>query len=292
MSHIFGGSWTEEKLAVMKSYFQSYSIALKKQNLEYWYIDAFAGTGERTDSIYADTCNKFNTLDLDDDDFVPSAKEGSALLSLKMKPPFHRYIFIDSNQTHVNLLNKLKIVYSDLNIDVIKGEANEEIKKLCNGMKNNIRAAVFIDPYGMQLNWNTLECLAKTKKVDIALLFPTMALNRVLRKDQQIPRDWQERIDSHLGECNWRDAFYQITNQNDLFGHAKIDKISIDNLRNFIRDRFKVIFPYVHEEYVPLKNSKGSVLYDLFIICANDSDKAHALVKKLANGAIKASKHK
>jgi hypothetical protein len=77
----------------------------------------------------------------------------------------------------------------------------------------------------------------------------------------------------------------------DLFDTvtATEKSVSIDGLQSFIMTRLREIFPYVNEVPVPLKNSKGTVLYDLFIICANPSKKAIALAKKLASGAIKAA---
>lgn len=48
MAHVFGGKWTEQKLQVMERYFSAYAIALKNAPFERWYVDAFAGTGERT----------------------------------------------------------------------------------------------------------------------------------------------------------------------------------------------------------------------------------------------------
>jgi hypothetical protein len=45
--HSYGGPWTELKLDVLKKYLNFYTDALKNQRFEKWYIDAFAGTGER-----------------------------------------------------------------------------------------------------------------------------------------------------------------------------------------------------------------------------------------------------
>ena len=34
------------------------------------------------------------------------------------------------------------------------------------------RAVLFLDPYGMQVEWATIEAVAKTKAIDLWLLFP------------------------------------------------------------------------------------------------------------------------
>ena len=46
--HRFGGPWTELKLRVLREYLHFYTQALKSQPFKLLYIDAFAGTGERT----------------------------------------------------------------------------------------------------------------------------------------------------------------------------------------------------------------------------------------------------
>lgn len=44
---LFGGSWTEKKLNILKKYLDSYNTALKNKPFKRVYIDAFAGTGYR-----------------------------------------------------------------------------------------------------------------------------------------------------------------------------------------------------------------------------------------------------
>lgn len=47
----FGGDWTERKLAIVREYLGRYTLALKDQPFELWYIDAFAGTGTWTSTV-------------------------------------------------------------------------------------------------------------------------------------------------------------------------------------------------------------------------------------------------
>lgn len=294
MTHTFGGSWTTLKLDVMERYFGSFAIALKNMPFACWYVDAFAGTGERSDSR-RENAQALGNLFGEEASDVSEAKDGSVRLALKIEPPFRRYIFIDRSLDHVAHLKAYEAEFPDRAIDVRPGDANERLLELCHSTNwERTRAAVFIDPYGMQVNWSTLEKLAKTK-ADIALLFPTGSLNRLLKRDGDIPSEWAARIDAHLGECEWRAAFYRPVVRTDLFdtlssSQSNEKTVNTDQLRDFVRDRLASIFAYVHPQSVTLRNSKGSALYDLFIMCANTSEKAHALAKKLANGAINASK--
>ena len=291
VAHRFGGEWTDLKLDVMGDYFGSYATALKNQVFQCWYIDAFAGTGDRVDRRDKHTKSP-DSLFGAEAEAVATAKEGSVQIALGIDPPFSRYLFIDRSRDHVSRLTAFRSAHPARSIDIVSGDANEELLKLCSSTDwSQTRAAVFIDPYGMQVNWSTLEKLAQTQAVDIALLFPTGSLNRLLKRDGNIPAEWARRIDEHLGECDWRSAFYRKTVKTDLFDAVTATEKNVDiaGLQEFVMDRLRGIFAYVHEEAVPLKNSKGSVLYDLFIVCANPSKKAIALSKRLAKGAVRAA---
>jgi three-Cys-motif partner protein len=288
MIHTFGGSWTEEKLAVMRSYFGAYAQALKNQNFAKWYIDAFAGTGERSDLKRSGQHESqlFGT----DSKEVGKTKEGSVRIALGIDPPFDRYIFIDNSPEHIEALEALRKEFPARTIDVQPGDANHVLKDLCQSTNwRRTRAAVFIDPYGMQVNWSTLEALAATKAVDIALLFPTGPLNRMLAKHGNIPEAWAKRIDDHLGPCDWRNATWKETERIGLFSRSSALSKAMDaeGLRQFVLRRLKTVFPYVCETQLELKNSRGAVLYHLFIICANPSPQARNLAVKLASHAVK-----
>jgi three-Cys-motif partner protein len=46
-THQFGGPWTVENLDALRAYLIGYAQALKNQPFRRYYIDAFAGTGDR-----------------------------------------------------------------------------------------------------------------------------------------------------------------------------------------------------------------------------------------------------
>ncbi len=289
MTQTFGGKWTDEKLEVMRRYFSAYAQALKYQPFSKWYIDAFAGTGDRATVKTPD--RQEDTLFGDDKSDFVEVKEGSVRIALGINPPFEKYVFVEQSAEYVVALEALQAEFPTRQIDIRSGDANQILKDLARTTDwQNIRAAMFIDPYGMQVDWSTLQALAATKAVDIALLFPTGPLNRMLTRDGNIPPEWQMRIDNHLGPCNWRDAAYQELQMSDLFSGQSSSMrktINTDGLRRFVYERLKSIFPYVCETQLELKNSKGAVLYHLFIICANPLNAAGNLAMRLARSAMK-----
>jgi three-Cys-motif partner protein len=284
-SHKFGGAWTDAKLKVLDDYLKSYVKVLKGNNFRLGYIDAFAGTGYR-DSHGNDTKN----LDL----FFPDLAEadsqelldGSARIALKVVPGFDKYIFIEKCAERCSELEKLKTDFPDKanNIEVRHGEGNKEIQNLCRKNWAECRAVLFLDPYGMQVEWTTIENIAKTKAIDLWLLFPLgIGVNRLLMKSGDIPDPWRERLNILLGTDEWYKEFYNITTGKDLFGNdvVQIEKASMETIGRYFVKRLKTIFPGVSENPGVLKNRVNNPLYLLCFAVGNEKGKNVAL--RIAN---------
>ena len=193
--HQFGGQWTSRKLAVLAGYLQSYTTALKEKptaesQFRKAFIDAFAGSGYRDARRGADTSHKSQGLLFPDlaGDEPQDLLEGSAKLALQTEPPFDRYIFIDRSPARCVRLEKLKGEFPDRAdlIDIQQGDANEKIQDLCEKDWSSHRAVLFLDPYGMQVEWKSIEAVASTQAIDLWLLFPLgMGVNRLLALTQQ-----------------------------------------------------------------------------------------------------------
>ena len=106
LAHTFGGDWTEDKLEALRRYFSAYAKALKNQKFAKLYIDAFAGTGERTET--RSTVENQDFLFGKDQPEVTASKAGSVRIALGISPPFQKYIFIERSQARVDELNKLR----------------------------------------------------------------------------------------------------------------------------------------------------------------------------------------
>jgi three-Cys-motif partner protein len=180
--HRFGGDWTQTKLDVLKDYLAAYTKALKDkptpaQPFRKAYIDAFAGTGSRAARERSTSSEPGSLLFPDLAEPAPQKLlDGSAKLALQVEPRFDKYIFIERSPERCEQLETLKQEFPTLadDIDVQQGEANDVIQKLCaplNAWKSR-RAVLFLDPYGMQVEWKTIEAVAATKAIDLWLLVP------------------------------------------------------------------------------------------------------------------------
>jgi three-Cys-motif partner protein len=286
MVHSFGGPWTQRKLGCVREYLKLYATALKNQSFQRIYIDAFAGTGDRTDK-------RRETLPLLELPEFDAVAKGSARLALEVEPPFHRYILIERATRRASELTALKTEFPSRNVEIINADANDAIAELCETTSwPSTRGVVFLDPYGLQVTWDTLVAIARTEALDVWILFPSgMGLNRLLTKSGDIRPEWQETLDRSLGTKEWRSAFYRTEEDPDLFEGQRSKTVKDADpakLERFYLDRLRTIFPTVMNTCVRLTNSKDQTMYLLCFACANPSPKAKALVTRLAGSAAKA----
>jgi three-Cys-motif partner protein len=269
----FGGSWTEDKLECVGRYLVEYARIMRNRPYRFAYIDAFAGTGYRT----AEEPDPEEML-LFPELFEPEAREfldGSARMALLSEPRFNEYIFIERRKSRCEQLESLGREFPDKarDITVVPGEANAYLQKLCTerDWRRN-RAVIFLDPYGMQVEWRTLESLASTQAIDLWVLFPLgVAVNRLLVKDGDIPESWALRLDTLFGTHEWFNAFYLTETQAGFFGPVSQTRrvADVDSIAQYFVDRLSGIFPGVAKNPLTLRNSKKVPLFLLCFATAN-----------------------
>ncbi len=150
------------------------------------------------------------------------------------------------------------------------------------------RALAFVDPQGMQVNWNAMEVF-KGINVDMWLLVPTgIGVNRMLTKSGNISDNWLKKLSAFLGisQNEVRNAFYREKEDLTLFGSksisAKVHK-PIEEIVKLYIERLKTIWEYVSEPY-PMKNKKGSLMFHLILASQNP------FAQRIANDIIRKSK--
>jgi three-Cys-motif partner protein len=268
---LFGGSWTEQKLDILKKYLDAYNTALKNKPFKRVYIDAFAGTGYRQQRKKEYEVKGF--FEEFEQDESKEFLKGSAKLALESKPAFHRYIFIESDKKKINELKKLQGQHSEKSdkIEIIKSDANEFIQNYCDKEDwKNTRAVLFLDPFATQVEWTTIEAVAKTKAIDVWILFPLMAINRLLAKDAH--KVSYGRLNRIFGTKNWFECFYQTQTLNNIFGKS-IETVNkacdFEGIGNFYKNRLKTIFTSVAEKSKVFYNSRESALFQLYFAVGN-----------------------
>jgi three-Cys-motif partner protein len=281
--HKFGGDWTDRKLAVLKKYLHSYTGALKNTAFQKIYV--FAGTGyrevRRNDKDEGETSQHILFPDLAQPE-SQAFLDGSARLALQVQPPFDRYIFVEQRSDRCADLSSLKSEFHSLadRIDVRQGDANVKIQELCVTLLQSDRAVCFLDPYGMQVEWTTIQAIAQTKKIDLWLLFPLgIGVNRLLKKKGDIPDQWRHRLNVLLGTESWYNEFYEVKPAQTLFGEdeERLVKVKMETIGHYFIDRLKTVFGGVAEKPGVLRNSANNPLYLLCFAVGNERGKDIAL---------------
>lgn len=270
----FGGDWTQEKLMRVEMYLKAYVKIVGKHFPKYAYIDAFAGTGYRNQRQREEQgqliCSEL--LSSDSQQFL----DGSARIALRIEPAFTHYVFIEKDAARFAELHRLKQEYPALSdrINFVQDDCNNFIQRICQrNVWGDLRAVLFLDPFGMQVSWNTIEAIAATKAIDLWILFPLgVAVNRVLKKDGQISDSWRRRLDYLFGTNEWYDAFYRTKHNLTLFGEFdEVEKVAtLNSIATYFNNRLKSIFARVADNPRPLYNSVNNPLYMLYFAAGNE----------------------
>lgn len=280
----FGGPWTQEKLAILDEYLNAYMTALKKQPFQKVYIDAFAGTGY-IESRAGENRDELLLFPEMAEKEVQDFRDGSARIALGVEPRFDAYAFVETSQrkaAELELLREQHVEFRD-RISINRDDCNRYLQEKCSEVDwKHWRGVLFLDPYGMAVEWTTMEAVAKTQALDTWILFPVSAANRLMRRDAKVPDSWRARLDAVFGSPDWEKRFY--TRTPDLFdpGNSVLKKqATLASIGRYYLERLQDVFAGVADKPRILRNSRGTPLYMLFFAAGNPRGKAPAL--RIAN---------
>ena len=249
------GHWTEIKLDILRKYAEAYANILSKQKAikHYAYIDGFAGAGTHIAKSTGEAIN------------------GSPAIALNIKHGFSHYHFIDMDGQRVEQL-KLLAAGRD-NVTVYCGDCNDILLKQvfpkCR-FSDFRRALCLLDPYDLNPGWEVVREAGQMKSVEIFLNFMIMDANmNVLWKNpDKVPQAQKERMNAFWGDDSWGKVGYR--KERGLFGDIE-EKAPNIQIANAYGRRLKELsgFKYVPEP-LPMRNSKGAVIYYLFFASNND----------------------
>lgn len=278
------GTHTDEKVQTVQAYAGFFAGALRNQPFRRIYIDAFAGDG--TYALDHGDAGLLEGLVRDGVEIKP----GSAEFAVAVDPPFDAIYFLEMERRSVDALNAIAARHPNRIIEVRPGDANAALRKLCSEIQwrrnRGARAVLFLDPFGMSVEWSTMEEIAATQAIDVWYLFPTGAVGRQLPHDHRaVDASKEAALNRILGGSWWRDAFYRpVETPPSLFTH--IDPVEkrqrdagFDTIEQAFIDRLKGLFAYVAPKPRQL-TSNGVRAFSLMFAMANPDHAAQALARK------------
>jgi three-Cys-motif partner protein len=244
------GYWSEIKLEIIRKYAGAYSKILANQEkppLYHVYIDAFAGAGIHLSKT------------------TGAEVEGSPLIAVNTQPPFREYHFIDLDGKKVANLRRIFGTRPDVHIH--EGDCNEI-------MLNDVLAKVrwedyrrglcLLDPYGLHLNWEVIDTAGKMRSIDLFLNFPIMDMNMNVfwHHPEAVAKSDIARMNAFWGDESWRKIAYEQVRT--LFG-PEDEKTDNETVAAAFRERLLKVAGFKNvTEPIPMRNTKGAVVYYLF----------------------------
>jgi len=220
------GIWSEVKLAIIKEYASAYARIMDAQrrerirSLRCIYIDAYAGPGYHLSKASGELV------------------EGSPLIALNTKPPFHEYHFIDTDSLRAEHLRKLAgeradvFTYSEDCNKVLLREVFPRAR-----YEDYRRALCLLDPYNINLTWQVIEAAGKASSIEIFMNLMIMDINRnaMRRNPDKSIQSKMDQLTRLWGDESWKGAGY-ATDRN-LFDEP--EKVSNEEFAEAFRLRLE-----------------------------------------------------
>jgi three-Cys-motif partner protein len=284
----WGGIWTIQKLDAFEKYVKAYLTIMNKNRDKFgWkliYFDAFAGSGFKEQEQGKIIEPELFDITMEEQAVYRGAAERVVNIDLR---GFDLYYFIESDKKSKEALEaKLEPIKIEkvLNLQFRSGDANEYLKKLSETMKKNrgIYSLTMIDPFGMQVNWDSIEKLKGTN-IDLWILIPSgVIINRLLDRKRKLPLIKKLVSFFGLSEEEIKKYFYKKDTIADLFDIESYQKISgsIQKISELYIKRLQTIFSEVTTKPLVMLNSRNNAIYH-FAFASNN-----ATALKIANDII------
>lgn len=179
------GKWAETKLFYLRRYIEIFTTAMRDK-WQLAYIDLFAGPGK---------CVRRDT---------GAFLDGSPLLALSTRFPFHSYHFVELNPQCMDALRS-RCGRSALaeRIHFYPKNCNDAVEEIHQSLAPGTLALAFIDPTGLQIQFASVKRLAAGSRVDLIVTFMDhLDIGRNLEQCYLKPEN--KALDEFLGTTKWR----------------------------------------------------------------------------------------
>lgn len=276
------GRWAHQKLDAFQRYLEAYVQVLKNQPFKLFYVDAFAGAGiSKVRQDQQIDCEALFVIDEEELGEIENYILGSPIRALNVRPAFDCYRFVELDENRAAELEELFEIFPGKDIKVRRGDANENVQFIAKNFTGRLwRGVAFLDPYGPNLHWKTIEALAETGKFDVIINFPLhMGIIRLIKNDGQIPHKHIDMLDACFGCRDWYDAAFETVP--GLFGDQQCKrKDALDRLLALYIKRLEDVFGHVSNPSL-VRNTRNSPIY--YLIWASSNGKGKGIANHILN---------
>jgi three-Cys-motif partner protein len=289
----FGGSWTENKLdtfiAYVKAYLTILNIFKQKYNWQTLYFDGFAGSGTQISQVQAE--ETLFSFDYKEEELVETkVYKGAVARVLDLPQPFKfdQYTFVDLNKSNIESLQSYWQAHpelSELSIHFKHSDCNQALIEFAQALTSRDAALIFLDPFGMQINWESIAALKTHTRSDIWILIPSgVAVNRLLTQNRELL--YPEKLERFFGlSANEILAIFyreKPKSQLSLFDIEEDTGLTFDEPKAKIADatekiaeiyvqQLQTIWKYVTEKPLVLYNQSGRAIFHFVFASHNEN---------------------
>jgi len=252
---------TEDKLDILRRYSDTFLLALKKPAPPKYYLDLFSGPG---------IC--FNTdtnREIDGSPFI-AIKIGESLYG------FERYIFVDIEKENIDALrNRIESRFPNVlqRIIYINGDCNNVSREIHSYLPQYSFTLAFVDPEGLDVNFNTISKITDDRNVDLIVNFPIgMAAKRNIHK---FIKKEESKLAAFLGTNKWRENI--ASTQDKVIITQLLANIYCEQLKSL---GYKYVEPFSDMELVR-STEKSVPLY--YLVFASKHPMGHELWRKITS---------
>ena len=195
------GAWTMLKEMALAYYAPGYIRIMRRQShiRQLNYLDLFAGSG----IVGLDGLSKYYL--------------GSPLVVTKtITQKFDRYYFFEKDIAKTEQLERLLAGEPHV---VKQGDCNELIDSILPQINTHgSHSLVFIDPFAMEIKFETIKKFAKVG-CDLIITVATQEIFRAVRQWFDNPTWNSQQVDSFFGDQEWRDSLAGIESDEDIFNY-------------------------------------------------------------------------
>ena len=185
------GEWSEKKYSLMGGYCEIFNKGIKSSFTNRVYLDLFAGAG------YAPIKKKNKIL------------KSSPLIALSIPTPFTKYIFCEQDPEKIAALQiRVRREHPDKDVIFIEGDTNTKVQQITDeikGLGSSTISFCFVDPFSLNLHFETIKKIACIGRVDFLILLALMMGAK--RNFHNYVTERSKVIELFIDNKEWREPF-------------------------------------------------------------------------------------
>jgi three-Cys-motif partner protein len=236
--------WTADKLDFLEAYIPAFVSATKRAKARY-YVDGFAGPGR-------------NSIE-------GQERDGSPLIALNAREACTHYFFVERKKSlYKQLLGYVHEHSRAKQVALRQGDFNQLVDSILPNVPDLAPCLFFLDPEGLELDFTTVEKIARRTKVDLFVLISGFGLVRNIRRPEA-----SATLTRFFGDDSWMPLLERFENGNLPRGTKAFEAFTDLYITKLQHIGFAVC-----DKYLIARNRKNAALHSLVFAIKSDKPQA------------------